>query len=147
MEISQSHFQSIITRAFDTIANLFWYVVITIVIGLFFHNSFDTTTIIINLSLLVLTFVLASFMFALFVPKPYRRLNFSKDGLDFYTFDRVRSVKWEQILGYKVTKLFPHRFIILIDGFENIEFGYYSFSSCQRREIKKMIDENSQQKY
>ncbi|MGB3725414.1 MAG: hypothetical protein WA981_06580 [Glaciecola sp.] len=142
MEVSQSIYQSIFTRAYETTIGIGLAILSS---GLYFlySQTFDFKVLITIIVSTILIFIAATVLLHLTTPMPHRKICFYEDRLEFYTYDRKRVVNWDLVKGYKIKKSFFPQFIIEIEGWEDIKFSYYTFSKEQRISIMRLISEYS----
>lgn len=142
MELSQSIYQNIISRAYDLFGQWLWGFIAVVTMLLVLGQSMDNLNIWALCLAPPVAFVVVSLLFALFVPPPYRKMCFFEDRLEFHIFERKRVVTWDKIIGYKVTKTPPRVFSIHVEDAESIEFGYFTFNKEQRDVILRTLEQN-----
>jgi hypothetical protein len=68
-------------------------------------------------------------------------ITIDKESFSYIRFNEKDIIKWSQYDGYKITKGWLRNVIIKRKEGSDIVFGYYTFSSEQRIEIFKRLDQ------
>lgn len=138
MKIVQSRYQNIFSRFYVMSVNIFWYLVFAIPATLFFSVDMDIIFFV-KLSIVFTTL----FILYLWLIKsgPSKTIVIKENGFEYFDYEMKKQVQWDDFKGYKITKSMPYQIIIEIDKQQNIEFGYYVFSSKQRKALFSVFDE------
>ena len=141
MEISQSIYQSVFTRVYET-AIFIGFGLISTTIYSIYNKSFDVGDLLSFVYISVFAAVVVNSMIYLNTPRPNYKICFYDDRLEFFMLGEKKVVSWDDVLGYKMTKTFLPQFVIELDGKRDIKFSYYTFSKEQRLSIKEMLDKH-----
>jgi len=119
-------------------ANIFWYLVVGIPLYLW-NDSYVDIVFYCKLSL-AFTILFICYMFIVH-RDPSKRLILKKDSFEFYDYELKTIVNWNDFQSYKISKWIPHLISLQINGQEDIIFGYYVFSSEQRKMLFRALDQ------
>ena len=119
-------------------SNIFWYLVVGIPLSLW-NDSYLDITLFIKLSM-VFTILFTFYMF-IFHRKPSKRVILKNHSFEYYDYELKTIVNWNDFQSYKISKWIPHIITLKIKGQEDIIFGYYIFSSKQRKILFKALDQ------
>lgn len=138
LELIQSKYQSVFSRMYELVCNIIWYIVFGVIAYIFFSVEFDFSLFVIATIAIPLFIIL---MLWLVQTGPTKRIFFTQDGFDYYSFESKRAVRWSQYGGYKITKTIPYQIRIKVHDRPDIVFAYYTFSSDQRKLLFAVLDE------
>lgn len=141
MEISQSIYQSVFTRVYETVIFIGFGLISTTIYSIYTQSFyFGDLLSFVYISMFVALLVCS--MLYLIVPWPHYNICFYDDRIEFFMLGNKQVAYWDQVLGYKTkNKIFPE-FVIELEGKRDIKFGYYTFSKEQRLSIKEMLDKH-----
>lgn len=138
LELVQTKYQSVFSRLYELVCNMIWYIGFAVIASIFFSVEFDFSLFVI-VTLAIPIFIIL--MLWLVQTGPTKRIFFTQDGFDYYSFGSKRVVRWSQYGGYKISKTIPHQIRIKVHDRSDIVFAYYTFSSAQRKLLFSMLDE------
>ena len=139
MEVSQSMTQNVLSRVSFVLAS-FLMVLAAETVHFALVSVFRVNIIAMLGVFLVGYCIIVSFLFYCFVSRPYLKLHFTEKGFKFFKYEKLLSVDWSRVTGYRISRFFPKRLIISIKDGEDIEFSYYAFSREQRHSIIGQIE-------
>ena len=137
MKFEQSRFQDSFSRCYSLSIEIIYLVLFAILlkqvfsldIGLLQHIAFSTI------------FIAGTFIYIYFKFSGGSQYLEITDDTIVYQDERYHTkIKREDFLGYKITKLLPHRVILLNKVYGKTAFSYYAFSSNQRKQIFERLD-------
>lgn len=68
-------------------------------------------------------------------------ITIDKESFSYIRFNEKDIIKWSQYDGYKITEGWDRNVIVKRKEGSNIVFGYYTFSSEQRKKLFKCLDQ------
>jgi len=119
-------------------ANIFGYLVVGIPFSLW-NDSYLDIVLFIKLSL---GFTIL-FIFYMFIVHrtPSKRVILKNDCFEYYDYELKTIVNWDDFQSYTISNWIPHIITLKIKGQEDIIFGYYIFSSQQRKMLFKALEQ------
>jgi hypothetical protein len=137
MLIIQSRGQGIFNRVYTMFAQFIWY----IIIGLFFavYTDIYPKDILFNLSVLLTLTIVFSVWLLIFNSGKSKVIEYglelNEQGITYISYGDKLTIEWSNFVGFNVINKFPRFISLESSNGKNIEFGYYTFSSAQRREF------------
>ena len=137
IELVPTKYQSVFSGLYEMLVSLLCAMALSIAASIAFSKNINTFSIIAPIGICAFAYAI---YFLFFYPSSFRRIVFTKDGFEFYTFENKRVVKWSDYEGYKVTRVIPYQVHIKVHDRVDIVFGYYAFSASQRKQLFGIFD-------
>ncbi|MBF7074569.1 hypothetical protein ISG33_14280 [Glaciecola sp. MH2013] len=137
LAIIPTKYQSVFSGLYERLSSLLWLFAISIAAWFVFSIEIASTSFLIPFLFFSISYVI---FFLFFYKGASRRIIFNEEGFEFCSYENKRFVKWSEYQGYKITKFIPHQVKIKIQDRESIVFGFYAFSSEQRKKLFSILD-------
>lgn len=132
MEFIQSRFQDVFSRLYEMVCHVIWYIIFAVVFSLAFKAEIDFFSSLI----IILIITLAPILYLLLTQQGGTKvIRISDDKFVYSDANTVSEFSWDNFQGFKVSKTQPYQVIIKNNVHGKTRFGYYAFSSKQRKEI------------
>ena len=145
MEFSQSRFQDVFSRIYETIFDGVWcFVGIVLAAYLFsdvegiFRNQLLGLIFSMIISVGIIGYLLLKYK------NGSKQLCLNEDKFVYRDGQKVTEFAWQEYQGYSITRVPPYRVIIKDNIYDNTRFSYYAFSPQQRQQFFAILDTKSQ---